>query len=86
MTGGSSKKKRNPDMPKRSSSSYIYFCKENRDVVIQANPNIKFTEITTVLSKMWSKVADKSSYEELAKKDKARYDAEMKVYNEKHSN
>ena len=66
--------------PKRPMSAYLFFCKEKRAEVKEENPNMKATEITTELGRMWKEVKeteDAEQYAELAKADKARYDAEM---------
>ncbi len=85
-----SKSIKDPDAPKRGKSAYIYFCNANREVVKnELGDDLKTTEITKELGARWNKLkestkaADKklvALYEDQAKKDKERYDDEMKGY------
>lgn len=81
-TGGKSKKKKDPNAPKRPSSSYILFCGEKRDDVKKANPKMSATEITSRLGEMWKSVSEKERkrFEEASAKDKVRYEKEMENY------
>ena len=58
----------------------MYFCKDERNKVKAAHPSWKVTEIAKELGVKWGKCSSKGKYEDLAKKDKARYEAEMKKY------
>ncbi|KAJ3391548.1 FACT complex subunit [Lobulomyces angularis] len=76
------KVKKDPNAPKKNLSSYFFFMKEKRPEVLEKNPGISFTEVPKVLGKMWSDLKDseKEPYEEMAKKDKIRYQEEMEGY------
>lgn len=66
--------------PKRPMSAYLFFCKDKRAEVKEEYPALKATEITSELGRMWHEIKDTEDaeqYVELAKADKARYDAEM---------
>ena len=66
--------------PKRPISAYLYFCKEKRAEVKEENPNMKATEITSELGRLWHEVKETEEveqYNELAKADRARYNAEV---------
>ena len=58
----------------------MFFCGDERAKVKAAHPDWKVTEIAKELGSKWAKCSNKSKYEDKAKKDKARYDAEMKKY------
>jgi hypothetical protein len=78
-------KQKDPNAPKKNNNIFILYCNENRDEVKKNNPDMKSTEITTHLGKMWNEVKEKGGkdyqkYEKLAKKEKERYDKEMEGY------
>ena len=74
------KKKSKSNSPKRARSSYIFFCKENREEV--SGLGLKNTEILTKLGEMWKGLSDKKKkkYIKMADDDKERYEEEMKLY------
>jgi len=80
MKGGKKKQKKDPNAPKRALCGFMFFCNEQRPVVKAANPDMKIGEIAKVLGEQWKTCARKPHFENLAVKDKERYDAEMKVY------
>jgi hypothetical protein len=65
--------------PKGALSSYMLFCKDHHEQVVKKNPNTKQTEITKILSEMWSKSNDKvkEKYKGLAEEDRKRAVKEM---------
>jgi len=80
------KNEKDVNKPKRGSSSYIHFCKDNRDTVKKKYPNYSNKEIVIELGLLWNKIKDNnpdelSKYEELAKKDRDRYNEQIKNYN-----
>tara|TARA_B110000977_G_scaffold201529_1_gene296647 strand:- start:1526 stop:1918 length:393 start_codon:yes stop_codon:yes gene_type:complete len=76
------KPKRDPNMPKRSKSGYMFFCDEHREAVMKKNKNAKMGEVSKILGNMWSKMDDeeKKSYIEQAEDAKELYVEEMKNY------
>jgi hypothetical protein len=69
--------------PKRAKSGYLYFCEERRDQLKASNPNLKSTEITSELGRLWnelkadsSRAAELAKYENNAASDKKRYETE----------
>jgi hypothetical protein len=69
--------------PKRAKSGYLYFCEDRRNKLKSENPNLKSTEITSELGRLWnelksdeSRSAELAIYEKQATDDKNRYDAE----------
>ena len=65
---------------KGAKSSYMFFCEAVRPDVVKKHPNLKVTEISTHIGKMWSKIKDSTSerkkYDDLAVNDRARYTQE----------
>lgn len=83
--GGGSKKKKDKDSnrPKRATTAFMIWMNETREEIKKDNPNLKITEIAKRAGELWKELKDKSEWEEKAAKDKERYAAEMKEYNEK---
>lgn len=73
---------KDPNAPKKASSSYLFFNAENRDKVKKQNPDIKPKDIMKELGKMWKALSekDKVKYNKMADADKVRYANEMKSY------
>jgi hypothetical protein len=69
--------------PKRARSAYLYFCEERRGQLKDKNPDLKSTEITSELGRLWnelkgdeSRASELSNYESKAAEDKDRYESE----------
>lgn len=77
------RKKKDPNAPKRSLSAYMFFANENRDIVKAENPDITFGQVGKVLGEKWKALTeeDKLPYEAKAKADKKRYESEKELYN-----
>ena len=77
-------KKKSPKTgPKRAKSGYLYFCEDLRNKLKSENPNLKSTEITSELGRLWNELkADESRsselavYERQASDDKSRYNSQ----------
>ncbi|KAJ9621236.1 Non-histone chromosomal protein 6 [Taxawa tesnikishii (nom. ined.)] len=76
------KKKKDPNMPKRGLSAYMFFANENRDKVREENPGIKFGQVGKMLGERWKALSDseRRPYEEKAAADKKRYEDEKAAY------
>lgn len=48
--------KKDPNKPKRSMSSFMFFAKEKRQSIKEQYPDIKITEIGKKLSELWKKL------------------------------
>jgi structure-specific recognition protein 1 len=77
---GKKKAKKDPEAPKRTTSSYMYFAIDKRESVTKKQANTPPTEIMKILVEMWNKL-DKGKngikkYDDLAAEDKARYESE----------
>ena len=68
-------------------SSFIYFCEEVRPSVVKKNPTLKVTQISAEMGKMWKEVKKDAKllkkYNDLAAKDRLRYNAEKSAAEEK---
>ena len=75
-------KKKDPKAPKKPLSAYMYFSNELRSKVKAENPDISFGDIAKAISKKYKELTSegKVKYEDLAKKDKRRYEKEMENY------
>lgn len=86
--GKKRRKKMNKDGPKRAKSAYLFFCADNRDKIKEANPDMKATQITAELGRMWNELKGDDSrskelagYEKQAVQDKERYEKEKSQLN-----
>ena len=79
------KAKKDPNKPKRAANAYTFFSREYRDEYKKKTngAKINFTEMNKTLGTAWSKLSDKKKkkYNDLAEKDRERYQAEMEKYN-----
>lgn len=68
--------------PTRSLSSYLLYSKEVRPQVIKELPDAKPKDIMRAMGKKWSSLNEeqKKPYEELAAKDKDRYERQIEEY------
>jgi len=81
-------KAKDPEAPKRPMSSYMYFAADKRESVTKKNPNAAPKEVMKILGEMWNQLgkgeAGKNGtkqYDDLAAKDKVRYESEKETYN-----
>lgn len=76
------RKKKDPNAPKRSLSAYMFFANENRDIVRAENPGISFGQVGRLLGEKWKALSadDKIPYENKAASDKKRYEKEKAEY------
>lgn len=73
------RKKKDPNAPKRPSSAYIMYVKSRLEQVKKAHPDFKMTQVMTTLGSEWKALdaRGKRSFEDIAAKDKIRYNNEM---------
>lgn len=76
------RKKKDPNAPKRALSSYMFFANENRDIVRSENPDVTFGQIGRLLGERWKALTpeDKEPYDAKAAADKKRYESEKELY------
>ena len=79
-------KKQKADKPKKSKSSYLFFCAEERPKIRQEQPELTSVQVTVLLGQRWKQLkADKSrsqlleKYEKLASTDNQRYTKEKQA-------
>jgi hypothetical protein len=72
------RKKKERTGPKRPLTSYMFFCQDVRSQVREDNPDMKATDVTREMGKMWKALSDdeKVLFQEQAAKDKERYHQE----------
>jgi len=68
------------DKVKRPKNAYFFFTAEHRDEIKKNKPDLKQKEIFKELGELWKNLSDskKKKYEEMAAKDKERYEKECK--------
>ena len=77
------KKTKDPNGPKRGKSSYIFFCVDKRQEVIDANPDMSAKDIIKELGRVWREDTsdeEKKKYHKQSTTDKLRYEEEMADY------
>jgi len=74
--------KKDPNAPKRALSAFFFFSQIKRPDVQQAHPDYKVGQVAQELGKMWKELTEteKKTYEEMATRDKTRYEGEMRDY------
>lgn len=76
------KKQKDPLMPKRPKSSFLYFCDEHRTSIRTENKGISMGDVMKELGQLWGKCESKDTYEELSKEAKQDYEERMEEYND----
>ena len=78
------KAKKDPNKPKKAKTSYMYYCEQMRIELKEELSNIKITEQSKKFANLWNKLdeAQKKPYQDLAEKDKSRFEDEMTEYAE----
>ena len=77
-----SRRKKDPNAPKRALSAYMFFANENRDIIKAENPDVSFGQVGKLLGEKWKALSpeEKEPYEAKAKADKRRYESEKELY------
>ena len=78
------KKKRAEGEPKKALNAYMHFTMAQRSTIKEENPDMKNTEVTKELGRMWREdmsTEEKEPYVQASADDKQRYDLEMESYN-----
>jgi len=68
--------------PKQPLSGYVHFLNERRESVRGENPDITFSDLSKKLAAEWSALdeTEKNKYNDMARRDKDRYDKEFADY------
>ncbi|CCH62882.1 hypothetical protein TBLA_0I02240 [Henningerozyma blattae CBS 6284] len=79
----STRRKKDPNAPKRALSAYMFFANETRDIVRSENPDVTFGQVGKILGERWKALSaeEKVPYETKAEADKKRYESEKELYN-----
>ena len=77
-----SRRKKDPNAPKRALSAYMFFANENRDIIKAENPDVSFGQVGKLLGEKWKALSpeEREPYEAKAKADKRRYESEKELY------
>lgn len=77
-------KKKDPNMPKKGMSAFMFFSNENRNKIKEANPEMSFGEIGRKVGEAWKALSDKQRqvYVKKSVEDKKRYESDMQTYTE----
>eukprot|EP01089_Gocevia_fonbrunei_P009444 TRINITY_DN2174_c0_g1_i1.p3 TRINITY_DN2174_c0_g1~~TRINITY_DN2174_c0_g1_i1.p3 ORF type:complete len:161 (+),score=42.63 TRINITY_DN2174_c0_g1_i1:276-758(+) len=77
--------KKKEGQPKRPLSGYLFFCQKHRAEIKDKYPNLKLTDVSKKLGKLWGKAGkkEKEEMQKLADNDKVRYEKQMKKWNAK---
>jgi hypothetical protein len=75
--------RRDPNAPKRPTSNYLIFSKQERPKVVRANPKMKATLVISEIAKRWSRLSpsEKTQWDNEVAEDKIRFEKEMRNYN-----
>ncbi|KHJ49370.1 structure-specific recognition protein [Trichuris suis] len=76
------KRQKDTNAPKKPQSAYLLWLKANRDAI--KTEGMSFAEIGKKAGELWKNVTDKKKWEELARKDRERYQEEMSKYEKPH--
>lgn len=70
-----SRSKKSEDKPKRALSAFMYYSKEQREVLKAKNPTISFQEMGKILGTAWKALSEteKAKYVDMSKADQDRY-------------
>jgi len=76
------KRKKDPNAPKRPLSSFMFFCQAKRADFQTANPSAKFAELGKILGAAWAEVSvkEKAVYDAQNKEAKAEYEVAKANY------
>jgi len=73
---------KDPLRPKKPMTAYLYFTEKTRPGLALANPGHGVSALAPILAEAWKKLTDaqREEFKQMAEKDKARFQAEMKEY------
>lgn len=82
---GKTRKKKDPNAPKRAMSSYMFFSNERRPTLKEEQPDLPFGDYAKLIGEEWKQMddADKKPYTDMAEKDKKRAERQGKTYEKK---
>jgi len=82
VVSSSSKKKRDPNAPKKPLTGYIIYCQKEREALKAKHPEMSAKDLTRQLGANWNALSDKQKkkYNDQSAEDKKRYEAQMADY------
>nr|GAT46180.1 predicted protein [Mycena chlorophos] len=82
VNGKRKRKEKDPNAPKRPTSSYILYQNAVRGDFKTRNPDMPYQEVVTMMKNQWNSMSEqeKAVYNDKAKKDKQRYQTEKDAY------
>ena len=85
VTGKTKNNKKDPNAPKRPSTPWIFYYKEQIQVMKKKNTDMSTKEICSALGNKWKQMTDKQKkkYADLAQQDRDRYQKEKAEYEAK---
>ena len=78
------KKTKDPLLPKRPNTSFIFFCNDHRSKIRENNPEFKMGDVMKELGKLWRQCPqeEKEKYNSMSQEAKQTYEDEMETYQE----
>lgn len=72
--------------PKKPMTAYFLFMKEKRSEIKESNPDMKVSEISKELGKLWAGLSDseKEKFKNLAAEAKLQYEEDLKAFITEH--
>jgi hypothetical protein len=61
------KKSKDPNSPKKPTTAWLLFCNDTRPTLKEANPSLKMSEITSLMSPMWVQLQESKDPDDVAK-------------------
>lgn len=76
------KKEKDPNAPKKNVTAYFHFAAAKRPEIKASDPDLRVTDVAKKIGEMWQTLSadEKQTYEQIAQKDKARYQKEFAEY------
>ena len=82
------RKKKDKNAPKKAKNGFLFFSMSSRPRVELENPGFNFIDIAKHIGQLWRSMSieDKAIFQEMADKDKVRYQTEVAAYRAKQKN
>ena len=76
------RKKKDKNAPKKAKNGFLFFSMSSRQGIKVANPGYSFADVARHIGQLWRSMSieDKAIFQEMAEKDKVRYQTEFAAY------
>ncbi|XP_019862547.1 PREDICTED: high mobility group protein DSP1-like [Amphimedon queenslandica] len=76
------RKRKDPDMPKRNMSAFMFYSKAKRPHLRAQNMTLRVGQLAQILAAQWKIMSpsEKKQFDDMARKDKERYEMQLKAY------